>query len=213
MTTKSRVQFRAMTLRQAELEEDTRIYALNRSSESANININITLKNGERSLITLPFSPCPVDLSVFAPKEDLLAAPVFRRLVAGGYVVLVETEQADDFVHNDPRGIRETRRIFKETSVINENIAGNVETEFAQADTRSEAERAGAESSNIFVESILARATDPNEDINDLIADLESRIHTLEAKDIQYIVDNCDNAELKEWAIMMAEDGEETEQA
>lgn len=206
MSTKSRVQFRAMTLRQVELEDDTRIYALNRSSENANININITLKNGERSLITLPFSPCPVDLSVFAPKEDLLAAPVFRRLVAGGYVVLVETEQADDFVLNDPRGIRETKRIFKETAVINEISSDSVETEFAQADTRTEEEKAGAASSNIFVESILARATDPNEDVNDLISDLESRIHTLESKDVQYIVDNSENSDLKEWAIMMMEE-------
>lgn len=199
---KSTVKFKARTIREIEQEEDSRVFALNRSKEAANINLNVKLRNGESSLVTMPFSPCPIDLTSFCSKADLLAEPVFRRLVATNLVVLVDTEEASKFVLEDPRGIKETQRIFKEASIVAEPIsAGDVETEFAGADNRTEEERMGVESSNPFVEMIIARATNPDEDINDIISDLESRAHTLTPEDLQYIADNSNSSDLKEWAI------------
>ncbi len=200
---KTKVTFKAITVQQAEQEDTSSIYALNRIREQANINLNITLASGEKTLVTIPSSPCPMDLSVYAPKRDLLASPTFRRMIAAGHVTIVDSAEAFKFITEDPRGIRETRRIFKDTTQSDmDSLTNSVETEFNErASDGGSAEEQLIAGASIFVEGILARAQDPNEDVEDLISELESRINTLSEKDLSYIADNCVSAPIKEWAI------------
>lgn len=200
---KTKVTFKAITVQQAEQEDTSSLYALNRIREQANINLNITLASGEKTLVTIPSSPCPMDLSVYAPKRDLLASPTFRRMIAAGHVTIVDSAEAFKFITEDPRGIRETRRIFKDTTQSDmDSLTNSVETEFNERASDGEsAEGQLMAGASIFVEGILARAQDPNEDVEDLISELESRINTLSEKDLSYIADNCVSPPIKEWAI------------
>lgn len=198
---KSIVKFKPITIQQAEKEATSSVYALNRIKEQSNININITLIGGEKTLVTIPTSPCPMDLTVYAPKAELLASPVFRRLVAAGHISLIDSAQAADFIMNDPRGIRETKRIFKDTAMNNADMSsGLVESEFNSRE-RKGTEETMLKEANIFVETILVRAQDPNEVIDDLISELDSRINSLTEEDLKHIVDQCTQPAIKEWAI------------
>ena len=196
----SRVKFKPITIRDAELEDDSRLFVLNRTNPVANINMNITTETGERTVITIPISPCPVDMSIFCEKGSILRSPVFRRLVAGAHIALINTEQAADFVTNDPRGIRETAKIFKANHEGLEFLGEEVETTFVQDTGATPAEKVGAGSSNMFIENIVLRSKSGQEDAQDLISELEARIDSLTLADMEYLSNYAASQDIKTWA-------------
>lgn len=196
----SRVKFKQITIREAEQEQDSRLFVLNRTNPVANINMNITSENGERTVITIPISPCPVDMSNFIEKKSVLISPTFRKLVAGLHVALINTEQAAEFVENDPRGIRETAKIFKANNDGAEyiNQTEEVETTFIGDNGETLSEKVGAGSSNMFIEGVVLRSK--SEEAQDLISELETRIDSLSVADIDYLINHSPAAAIKEWA-------------
>lgn len=197
---KGKVKFTAMTIIEAEKEDDTRLFVLNRTKEAANINMNIHMVGGETALVTIPFSPCPLDLSNYAPKSDLLRTPMFRRMIASGIVAVIDTAEAYKFITEDPRGQRETRRMLSENEIGNAALQSVVESEFREKDDKRElAEQLGVEAPSIFIESMVLRAA--TETAGDLISELEARINVLTEEELQYLADNCASSELKEWVL------------
>lgn len=200
----AKVKFDTITIVASERDkEDSRLFVLNRSNPAGNINFNVTDGNGGRIVITIPLTACPIDLSNYSEKESILKNPDFRRLVARGFVVLVNNEQAHKFVTEDPRGIKETRRIY---GVIEEGIDSEIELGTIQDDVtvESEAERLGLEASNPFIQNIILRSVE--EDSDDLISEIESKLHTLSRSDIMYIAQHANNSDLKAWASAQVED-------
>lgn len=198
----SRVAFTPITVRQAEEEKDSRLFILNRTRPVANISLNVTSSNGEKIIITMPISPCPVDLTNFCQKEDLLKSPVFRRLVAGAHISIINTEEAATFVANDPRGIRETKRIFQVNTEGDQYVDGvvqKIETTFIGREASTLAEQVGAGSSNMFIENLVLRSK--SEDASDLISELDARLDSLVLADIEYLSNHAHSPQIKEWAV------------
>lgn len=199
----AKVKFDTITIVTSERnKEDSRLFVLNRSNPAGNINFNVTDGSGGRIVITLPLTACPVDLSNFAEKEAILKNPDFRRLVARNFIVLVDNDQAYKFITEDDRGIKETRRIY---GVIEEGIDSEIEMQLGESsDVESEAERLGIESSNPFIQNIVLRSVE--EDADDLVSEVESKIHTLRKADILYIASHAKNVDLKAWASAQADE-------
>ena len=198
----SKVSFKAITIRAAEEENDSRLFVLNRCNPLGNINMNVTSSNGEKHVITLPISPCPIDMTNWCEKNDILRTPIFRRLVAAGHIAIIETAQAADFVENDPRGQRETRRIFKANTEGDQFLNGNdgtIESTFSTAAPKTLAEEVGAQAPDIFIESIVVRSK--SEDADDLISELDSRLNTLTLNDIEYLSNHAHAPAIKAWAV------------
>jgi hypothetical protein len=191
-----KVKFDTTTVVNAERNDDSRLFVLNRSNPAGNINFNVTDGSGGRIVITIPLTHCPIDLSNFAEKLLILKNPDFRRLVARGFITLVDNDQAQKFITEDPRGIKETKRIY---GSIEEGVDPYIESGINDNEIRVEnRNRVVRESENPFIQNVVLRSSE--EDADDLISEVESKLHTLHNEDIQYIADNARSAELKEWA-------------
>lgn len=195
----SKVKFGVTTIRESEkATDDSRLFVLNRSNPAGNINFNVTDSAGQRQVIAVPLTSCPIDLSNFAEKVSILRNPDFRRLVSKAMLVLVDNDQAEEFVTRDPRGIAETRRIYGVIEGGNDpELSGEVQ--FAETAARTTAEAVGAGAVNPFIENIVGRSRG-EEDAADLISEIDSKLHILEMADIEYVAKFAINAELKAWA-------------
>lgn len=202
----NKVSFKLQTIRQAELvKDDSRLYVLNLAKPVGNINFNVTDSAGSRQPMVIPQSPCPVDLSNYAERASILRESTFRRLVASGSVALVDNDQAEEFCTTDKRGIRETKRILKNIGITDPlTDGGSIEVELgAPSEARSESERVGAGAENPFIENLVIRSKNEEEDSGDLMSDLESNAANLTAADLEYVVNFAGNADLKEFAADM----------
>lgn len=193
----AKVKFTPITIRQAEQADDSRLFVLNRSNPAGNINFNVTDTSGQRIVITVPQSSCPIDLSNFSEKTPVLRNPDFRRLVAKNAIVLIDNEEAHRFVTTDPRGIAETKRIYDVIEDGNDGELGIAEIH-APDNATTLAERMGVESSNPFIQSIVLRSAE--EDVADLISEVDSKLHTLAKNDIEFLAKHAKHTDLKAWA-------------
>lgn len=200
----AKVKFTPITIRQAELAtDDSRLYVLNRANPAGNINFNVTDSAGQRIVITVPQSSCPVDLSNFSEKTPVLRNPDFRRLVAKNAIVLINNDEAEAFVTKDPRGIAESKRIYGVIEEGNDLELGIAEIH-APDNASTLAERMGVEATNPFIQSIVLRSKE--EDVADLISEVDSKLHTLNIADVEYLAKHAHNADLKAWASEQLED-------
>ncbi|AGS82037.2 hypothetical protein O152_gp154 [Pseudomonas phage PaBG] len=200
----AKVKFTLISIRDAEVSEDSRLFVLNRSNPSANVNFNITDSAGQRQVITVPVTSAPVDLANFAEKTSVLRDPTFRRLVAKGLFKLVDPDQAQKFIETDPRGISETKRIYEVIEEGNDPILG-AEANIDDSHARSLSEKLGAGSENPFVENIVGRSKG-DEDAADLISEIDGKLHTLTLADLEYISKHAGNAEIKTYAAEQLEE-------
>lgn len=200
----AKVKFNLISIRDAEASDDSRLFVLNRSNPSANVNFNITDSAGQRQVITVPVTSAPVDLSNFAEKTSVLRDPTFRRLVAKGLFKLVEPEQAQKFIDTDPRGISETKRIYEVIEEGNDPILG-VDVSGDETHARSLSEKLGVASENPFVENIVGRSKG-EEDPADLISEIDGKLHTLQAADLEYISKHAGHADIKSYAAEQLEE-------
>lgn len=192
--------FIPITIAAAEkLKDESRLFVLNRAD--GNINFNITDTAGERKVITLPLTFCPVDLSNFAERPSILRNSDFRRLVAKQAIVLVDNDDAADFITNDPTGRSETNRIYDVIVEGHDPVLG-----FNENATDTElAERMGLQYHDPFIHNLVLRSSS-EEDGADLISEIESRSHMLKPEDLAYVANHSKNPDLKAWAASEVEE-------
>lgn len=178
---------------QAEKADSSQLFVLNKSNPRGNVNFVVVDAAQQKISVQVPVTFIPVDLSIFATKNDILRNPNFRRLIARGFVHIVSTDSAEEFLQ-DPRAQKEHNRIF---DVLNEDndldFQAPVEESVNAAPPESKTEVSQ------FVQNILLRVAE--EDTDDLITELETKLDTMSAADVQYLMDNTSSAALKEWCV------------
>lgn len=187
-----KVKLERQTVNQAEKADSSQIFVLNKSNPRGNVNFVVVDNAQQKISVQVPVTFVPVDLSVFSTKEDVLRNPNFRRLIARGFLHIISTESAEEFL-KDERAAKEHNRIF---DVLQEDV----DLEF-QAPVEDQINAAPPETKdaqvNQFVQNILLRAASENDD--DLITELESKLDTLTLTDVNYLMDNTSSATLKAW--------------
>lgn len=201
MSTASKQKFTPITVNQAEkLKDESRLFVLNRAE--GNINFNVTSSAGERLVLSVPMTFCPVDLSNWAERASILRDPDFRRLVAKKAIVLIDADEGEEFVTKNPRGIAETARIYD--VIVNDSGAEFLYND-GQATDKELAEKLGVEYDNPFIHNMVLRSGS-DEDASDLISEIEAKLHLLEIRDIQYLANHAKSSELKAWAADQVEE-------
>lgn len=181
--------FKRLTVAQSEKSEDTQLFVINKSNPAGNVNFVVSDSNNNRTAVQVPITFIPMDLTLFAKKNDVLGDPNFRKLVARGFLHIVDTEDAEKFLET-PKAKEELNKVL---GVIN-----NEDDAFQPpVDQSVNAEAPEKENVSQFAKNILLRTQE--EDVANLISELESKIHTLTINDIQYIMDNTANNQLKTW--------------
>lgn len=193
--------FTPITIAAAEkLKDESRLFVLNRAE--GNINFNVTDTAGDRKVITLPMTFCPVDLSNFAERPSILRNSDFRRLVAKQAIVLVDNDEATDFITNDPTGKSETNRIYDVIVEGNDPVLGYNDGNASDAEL---AEKMGLQYHDPFIHNLVLRSAG-DEDGADLISEIESRSHLLKPEDLEFVANHSKNQDLKAWAASEVEE-------
>lgn len=200
--------FNLITVQQAEKEEDSRLFVLNRSGatgNAGNVNFNVTNADGQRDVITVPIAGVPLDMSMFAEKNLILRNAAFRRLVASQYLAIVNTEEAADFVTNDPYGKSETAKVLRMLSDSDSDLADPIDSVTIDTKkTSGDSANQGQKEPSPFVASLLSRA-EAGEPSDDLISELDAKYHSMSQDDLAYVANNCVDAQVKAWAAELIE--------
>lgn len=176
-------------------------------------NINLTVVNaGQRVAVVVPTTFIPVDMALFTERESLLRDQVFRRLVARGDIAIINSDDANKLIEEHPNAQRELQRILSANSDFDVAKTGDADT-VEYIDRRSEQQKTPALVEeeeekgldiNPFVVGVVNRAA-ASEDVADIIADIESRFNTLNVQDLEFIVNNVEDATLKQAVMDMIE--------
>lgn len=201
---KVRAKLKLITVTDAERNtEDSRLYVLNRTKDPVgNINITAVGDDGQKGTFVLPSTFIPFDMSNYISKKAMLAAAQFRRLVAGGLIVLVDSKEAEDFIASSDRATREQRRllsVFGAESV--ESGDQYVEIDDSERQTVKVENTIAADP---FIMAIIDREN--TEDAGDLLEELDSRSHTLKRADVEFLMAHTKQATIKTWAADMLQE-------
>lgn len=188
------------TVVQAERNKDSRLFVLNQSNPKGNVNVTIAASHGEKHTIQIPITYLPVDLSNQMEKESILRNPHFRRLCSNGMLVIVNPDQAEEFLKR-PDVEREYRRVYGDNATIVQPATVNVQvnnnpTALEQLTVEDRALEAGI---SPFIVNMIARI-DTGENVADLMAELDARMTELRIEELRFLADNTAEAKIKEWA-------------
>lgn len=207
MPRKNSALMRRMTVMEAMADPSPHLFVMNRVEEdpklvAGNINLNVKSDDGGMTVIVIPATFIPVDMSLFISKENLLKNQAFRRLDAADKISIIHPEDAQNAIASNPRAQKEVKRILN----INHAHGGRT-TEGGPEMIEMRATSAGAgdtdltplQNVNPFAIGIVQRAQ--TEDVADLMADIESRAHSLEISDLEYIASHVEDASLKTFIV------------
>ena len=183
-----------LTIAQAEKVEGSSIFVLNKSNPKGNVNFVVTDMAQQKISVQVPVTFVPVDLSMFATKEDVLRNPNFRRLIARNFLHIVTSESAEEFLA-DPSATKEHNRIFDVLQDDSSSLEASFNAPVSESVNATAPEAEGEVSQ--FVQNILLRAAAEN--IDDLIVELEGKLDTMSPEDVTYLLNNTSDAGLKTW--------------
>jgi hypothetical protein len=198
--------FKLLTFREAfsraqDKADDPSLYVLNTSprGSAGRINLSIVGTNGQRTAVQVPREPGPIDVSLQAMKIDILNCPDFRRIVAAGYMKIVDSDSAEDFFLT-PEGKKFSARINKISADEPEDELSLSEiAENNGVDMTGETELI-PKGVGPFTQNIVYRATQDSEDVDALLSDLEAQADILNTAEIDFLMQRCTASEIKEWA-------------
>jgi hypothetical protein len=188
-----------LTVQEAERsmrDGDSMLYVMNSSNPRGNINMTIDGANGTRQTITIPITDIPVDLSIQAVKRFILESPEFRRTFARGFLKIVSSEDAENLFANDDKARQRQAKLYNTI-----DMAASTDLEIVQASGDSSViNKIPATQLDPFIVNLVIRSNQGEEEADALIQELGARADLLSLNDLQYVVANSQNSELKEQA-------------
>lgn len=109
---------KALAVNDVRAENSDSVYVLTKASKITKVTTNLLLphksqQNGDVRSIEIPMTFNPVDLSSFAPKDELVRNPELLRMVHNGILQLITAEEAEERLET-PEGRAETERLTAE---------------------------------------------------------------------------------------------------
>lgn len=174
---------RSISVNEVEQAKSSSVWALNvsggRGVSKGILNISVTEGNGRQTVIRVPVTDIPIDLTTQATKRALVESPDFRRLVSSGtYLKLIRDEDAASLLSTE-RAQEEYRRLLSLEQVSDDAIQADAPTE-VQSMMMEDAGNIGGFAMNI------AHTADGNED--DVVTNLRINAENLTTAELQYIV-------------------------
>jgi|JFJP01.1.fsa_nt_gi hypothetical protein len=177
------LQAKLITIGQAEQSPSSQVFVMNTSGGNGQqkgiINFTVTEGNGRATVVRIPVTFIPLDLTESATKNAILSSPDFRRLVSKGIISLIADKDAEALLNNEPAQ-KEKRRLLD----INHSLELDVNQQSVEVQSMK-AEAAGQIGG--FAMS-LAHTIDGEEDA--LCSNLRNNADVLTQAELKYIVDN-----------------------
>lgn len=87
------------------------LFVINTTKQEANLMFSVQTANGSTATVSIPYTFAPIDLTTFAAVDVLIKSEELRKLIAGAYVAIVDTEEVYDKALNHPAIVAELNRI------------------------------------------------------------------------------------------------------
>jgi hypothetical protein len=199
----SKALMRPLTVTQALVDhkDDLALYVMNRTKPAGNINLTVLGEDGTQQSIVIPKTFVPIDMTLFAPRSNLLKNKHFRQLCQLGEIAIAHPDDAEAAIQNSPKAKQEIQRVLtmnagSDSSAMPEML--EMRTDVAppvqqQAPIHNEE----SYSPTPFVAGIVNRALLEGEDMADLMDDISMRGDELTFDDLTYIANNVEDQTLK----------------
>ena len=193
-------------------EDDLTLYVMNMirptrenpDMKLGNITLSVKGEDGTIGGVTIPKTQVPIDMTMFAPRENLLRNKHFRQLVQLGHIAIAHPEDAETAIANNPRAQKEIKKVLS----LNAYGEGGMTPKMLELrmDPFSEAgsiphlpeqSQPTEKLPDPAAVGIVNRAAG-NEDIGDLIADIQMQREILSLDDLTYIANNVEDPVLKQ---------------
>jgi len=172
-----------ITISQAEKSDSSSVFVLNTSGAKGTskgiINLTIVEGNGRSTVVRIPVTFIPMDLTTQATKSAILMSPDFRRMVAQGIITVIEEADAVKMLSSDGAQ-EEQRRIM--------NIDQQHQIQDSQTSTEVQAIMAEADGKIGGFAMNIAHTADGDEDA--IASNLRNNADNLSKDELQYIVNN-----------------------
>lgn len=172
-----------MTISQVEQEKSSSVWVINTSSKDHSgkgiINLTIVEGNGSPSVVRIPVTDIPVDLTLQATKSALMMSPNFRRIVASRIVALVSDDEAIKLLDND-QARAEQRRL------LNIDEVHRIQDDQFSPQVASIVAESSGKIGGIAMN--IAHTTDGDEET--VLVQLRNNISLMSKDELQYIVNN-----------------------
>ena len=109
----SKALMRPLTVTQALVDhkDDLALYVMNRTKPAGNINLTVLGEDGTQQSIVIPKTFVPIDMTLFAPRSNLLKNKHFRQLCQLGEIAIAHPDDAEAAIQNSPKAKQEIQRL------------------------------------------------------------------------------------------------------
>lgn len=201
----SKALMRPLTVTQALVDhkDDLALYVMNRTKPAGNINLTVLGEDGTQQSIVIPKTFVPIDMTLFAPRANLLKNKHFRQLCQLGEIAIAHPDDAENAIQASPKAKQEIQRVLtmnagSDSSAMPEML--EMRTDVAPT-VQQQAPIHNEETYNPtpFVAGIVNRALLEGEDMADLMDDISMRQDELSFEDMTYIANNVEDQTLKQF--------------
>lgn len=201
MTTK--VLMRPLTVTEALKRDDLQLFVMNMTKPAGNINITVKGEDDTMQSIVIPKTFAPIDMSLFAPRENLLKNRQFRQLCQLGSIAIAHPEDALGAIQNSPKAQKEIQRVLDMNADGSAPMAApemlEMRADVAPRVQQSKVLTPQEYQPQPFVAGIVNRALLDGEDMADLMDDIQTRRDELSLDDLAYIANSVEDSNLKQF--------------
>jgi len=173
-------------------ENDSFLFVRNIAKPVGNLNFVVTDSSGMRRTVSIRCDTfIPIDISIQATKESILTNPEFKRYWSIRALEIIDSNSALEAIKSNPRYSKENERITSSEAI---DISSEPEVPVINA----EVVEGAIVDADPFVQNLIL--DEDNSDAESIINNLESRLDSLELKDLEYIESTSKLNEVKEWA-------------
>lgn len=179
-----------ITISQLEQSSTSSVWVLNTSGGKGQgkgiVNITIIEGNGRPTVVRIPVTFIPMDLTMQATKTALTMSPDFRRLCASRVITLISEDDATKALDNDKARTEQNRLLSIDSTneILESNQSNEVKSMMSEA-----AGNVGGLAMNI------AHTNDGDEEA--VAANLRNNADNLSQEELQYIVNNSEMHKVK----------------
>ncbi len=176
-------QVKSLTVSQAEQSKDSALYVLNtaggKGQQKGLIHFSVTEGNGKTSVVSVPVTFIPFDLTGRATKRALLESPDFRTIVMKGLLKIISEADAEEMLKSE-EAQKEHRRLL--------DIDHSSEIPESQQSSEVQSLKAEAAGNIGGFAMSLAHTADGEEEA--ICSNLRNNADVLTQAELKYIVDN-----------------------
>lgn len=190
-------QLKFITIQQAVKADAVSLHVLNMARPIGNVNFNVSDATGVQIAVQVPICSIPVDLTMQAERDRILQNPNFRRLLARGFLKLVDEQSSLEFL-DTPQAQKEYNRVNKviQTDI---NELDNLATINNDVPVLSIPTNDGLlQGIDPFVQATIIGEESSTEE--DVYTAFNSRMNTLSVPDLEYILNKSKYPSVKQFA-------------